>query len=106
MQPVYSRLLFAGQITTVGSNVTVYTVPSGHTLLLRRVTASNFSGASNGFYVVTGTGGVSYVVPPIANGAAFDWDTWHVLEATDTLSIYLGAGPFRFWISGQLLTNV
>lgn len=99
--PLRATQFFQGTITST-SYVSVYTVPTGHRIILKNVHARNRSGSTNGAYcrVSTGTELVHFNV----GGSSFgDWNGWIVLNAGQVLqlAVDLSAGQ-DFTLSGTI----
>lgn len=102
---VWSTKLHAGNVTGGGTFVGVYTVPSGKVLILRTFTVKNlYAGAQDVYIGLTGVA-IIHSLKALALDESRDWDTWHVFDAGDALSVWPVTGDVSVLLSGQLLTE-
>jgi hypothetical protein len=105
---VYSVRL--GYATVTPSGAILFTVPSGRTVVVRDIEASNSGSATSSLnvaLVVSGSGNVGnvLVLQNVAAGAHTQWEGRLVLNAGDELAAGATAGSFFLVVSGYSLID-
>jgi len=108
--PVRSKRLAYGA-TSPTALTNKYTVPSGHTTIVKGVTVVNGSSAGSYFVVAAVIGGGTAVSVfacgnMSANAVVLSSELWHVLEAGDVLQVVGAHSDITFYISGAELDGV
>lgn len=87
MAPLRNLQLYQGIVNGTTLAI-VYTVPSGHRVVLKRATVRNLASVTNSLYLYEGTAVVlrSWSLAAGAPGAGQDdWSTWIVIDENETL---------------------
>lgn len=101
--------LALGQISAASSEQTVYTVPAGHTTILKDLRGSNRAASSASLFIIIRSGATSRIIAgtgsvPSGGFWSIADNPWIVLEAGDELRLLADvATSFTFVVSGAEL---
>lgn len=103
-RPVYSVRFYAAFLTSAGTHI-AFTVPAGHTYVLK--SATFFSGsAGDAFLNDAGLGVPLHGFSSSSGDEGIDWFPSHVWEAGDSCSVQVNSGTWVVLLSGYDLADV
>lgn len=109
MPNVYSKLLAVGSHAAASPKL-VYTVPAGHTAIVKQVYAANSGAAPGTLYLGTSVSSSvdwSFLYLPLEAGDLSSAPLWQVLPAGWYLTVtVIPAATTYYWISGSELLGV
>lgn len=82
----------------------IYTVPSGHILILKQLASYNASGVASSIIIGDGLGPVVHQVGPLDYQELDEWYPWLVFDEGATVACIVDHQPWSVYASGQLLT--
>lgn len=106
---VRNGVLARGTTGAAGADA-VYTVPAGHTIIVKQLLVYNPNAAATDIgWILVAPMGVSspWTHVRTALGTTYDkLDTWFCMNEGDALTLYHTQGGIEYWVSGALLLGI